>query len=128
MKNTISLGIMAATILLAGCGKKDNSSLMPDDAVIRQKIVGTWKLNPDPKTTALLTVNSDGTLLGKDDSTPGGEVVGGTWKVTNGYFIVTMTNKNSPEPEIETNLVVQLNDHEWVMEDDGDTVTLHKQK
>jgi hypothetical protein len=122
MKNAISIGIMAFSALLTGCGNKnsssDSSAISPSDVQIRQKVVGTWKLDSDP--TNSLTFNSDGSA---SFTSAGGF---GTWKVTNGVFICI---ENGPEGDNETGKVVRIDDHEWFLQEVGtsNVMRLHKQ-
>jgi hypothetical protein len=112
MKNAISIGIVTFSALLAGCGNNnsssDSSANPPSDIQIRQKVVGTWKLDSDP--TNSLTFNADGSASSTSD---GGK---GTWTVTNGVFIVI---ENGPEGDNETGKVVRIDDHELILQEVG---------
>jgi hypothetical protein len=124
MKKIIGIGVMVLSALLAGCGNNDsprgvansatnssdtsNSATNPlSDAQIRQKAVGTWKLDANP--TNNLTFNSDGSA-----STSDGEK--GFWKVTNGLFILMEGTEDN-----ETGQVVRIDDHELIFQDPGTT-------
>ena len=122
MRNQISIGIMAFTALLTGCGNKnsssDSSAIPPSDVQIRQKAVGTWKLDSD--STNSITFNSDGSASSTID---GGQ---GTWEVTNGVFIMI---ENGTGGDTETGKVVRIDDHEWILQEVGtsNVMRLHKQ-
>lgn len=47
-----------------------------------------------------------------------------SWQVTNGFFVVSGSDQNGAESD--TNKVVRVNDHELVLDDEGDTVTFRK--
>ena len=119
MKCTITFIFLS--LLLTGCGNKnsssDSSATQPSDVQIRQKVVGTWKLDSDP--TNSLTFNSDGSASSTSD---GGQ---GTWKVTNGVFICI---ENGPDGDNETGKVVRIDDHELIIQEAGSSAVtrLHK--
>jgi major membrane immunogen (membrane-anchored lipoprotein) len=118
MKKTISVGIVALSTLLAGCGKNDSSANPPDDIQIRQRIVGSWTLDSGP--TNSVTYKSDGSF----SSTIGPSQ--GTWTITNGVFIGI---ENGPDGDTETGKVVRIDDHEWIVQEVGTTnlMRFHKQ-
>jgi major membrane immunogen (membrane-anchored lipoprotein) len=118
MKKTISVGIVALSALLSGCGKNDSSANPPDDIQIRQRIVGSWTLDSGP--TNSVTYKSDGSF----SSTIGPSQ--GKWTITNGVFIGI---ENGPDGDTETGKVVRIDDHEWIVQDVGTTnlMRFHKQ-
>lgn len=118
MKRTIITGFMALSALFAGCGKSGSSAKTPDDIQIRQRIVGTWKLESDP--TNSTTFKPDGSFSSTIGPTQG------TWTVTNGVFIGI---ENGPDGDNETGKVVRIDDHEWIVQETGtgDITKLHKQ-
>ena len=118
MKTAISIGMVALSALAAGCGNNNSSANSPGDLQIRQKVVGTWKLDSDP--TNSIAFNADGTF----SSTIGPSQ--GTWSVSNGIFIAV---ENGPDGDNETGKVVRIDDHEWVLQEAGgtDLTKLHRQ-
>ena len=148
-QNTIILGIFTAAFLLAGCGQNDptNSTTPPaqtnavppsivqpmpvaadtnqplTDADIKQKIVGTWTVN-DEGDKGIITFNADGTGSGPDAKDTN-NLIKVKWSVTGGYLVVSETDPTD-QSEGSTNKIVRLNDHEMVLDDDGDTVTFSR--
>ena len=107
MKNASGIGMMAFTILLAGCGNNGaNNSL--SDPQIRQRMVGTWKLDSEP--TNSLTFKADGSV----SSTVDGDQ--GTWTVTNGVLV---SIENGPDGDTETDKVVRIDDQHCTLQEAG---------
>ena len=121
MKIAICVGIIAFSALLTGCGNKEGSLESPaiqlSDVQIRQKVVGTWKVDSDR--TRSITFNSDGSASSTGD---GGH---GIWKVSNGVFICI---EDGPDGNNETDKVVRIDDRELILQEvgAGDVTRLHK--
>jgi len=150
MKNIINLGIMAAAVMLAGCGKSDSNNSNPPaqsntaspppvvqptpaasgtnqpmtDVEIRQKIVGTWTLD-DPQSQGTFAINADGTLVAKGNDGTRSVEMNMNWQVNNGFLIVSGKDNNGAA-EGDTNKILTLNDHALILQDEDDTVTFHR--
>jgi hypothetical protein len=118
MKNATIIGILAWSFLLAGCGNHGNPASSLSDMQIRQRIVGTWKLDADP--TNSLTFKPDGSVSSTID---GGQ---GTWTVTNGILIAI---EDGPDGDNETGKVVQIDDQNFILQEvgTGEVTKLSKQ-
>jgi outer membrane biogenesis lipoprotein LolB len=121
MKYTITL--LAFSFLLAGCNK------LPSDPQVRQKASGTWEM---PTEHAVITFDADGSCVSK---VPGVDLVmQGTWQVDRGFFTLTITNAvgsvpHAPLGEVQRYKIVSMNDHDLVLQMEGETNLLraHKQ-
>ena len=53
----------------------------------------------------------------------------GSWVVSNGLFVLTESNKDGSAPDIDTGKIIRLNDHEFVLQEPGQTnvMSFHKQ-
>ena len=118
VKSVLGIGLIAFSALLAGCGNHSSSANSLTDDQIRQKMVGTWKLDDAP--TNSLTFKLDGSVSSTVD---GGH---GTWTVTNGVLI---TIESGPDGDTETDKVVQIDDRKCVLQEAGvgDVTKLSKQ-
>jgi major membrane immunogen (membrane-anchored lipoprotein) len=122
MKIAIITGVMAASILLAGCGKKNGSSgssvtqpalavqeisQPPSDAELRQKVTGVWKYSDTNElfgwtTESTFTFAPNGNYAEQAVITSKKErdniTFLGTWQTKDGVLITTIT-KADPIPQ-----------------------------
>ena len=121
---------IATSLLLFGCGRA------PNDAEIQRLLVGRWRLDQEPSKT--IQNKPDGSYIAQLARGSSNVVLEGTWQVTAGFVIATMTNAPSwfgPQDPVarhraESNKVVSVDEQKMVFlsSQDGTTVlTAHKQ-
>src|SRR5215469_4645436 len=122
MKSAINTGCLAALMLLTGCKTQPplQTSQPPSDAYIRKKVVGTWRSD----STHSFKVNSHGSFVSTSEGDGRPESVltfRGKWRVTNGWFLMTVAEADgeiADVSDVESNKVVRIDDHEWVVQGD----------
>ena len=121
-----AITFLAVSLLLMGCRR---------DAKLTKKIPGTWKHDgistgsSRDTYTSTLTIAPDSTFsfFRLWNERPITNTYSGTWKIRDGFMLLTLTNRNGPHP-LPTNFkpviksrIIRLSDHEFVDEADGIT-------
>jgi hypothetical protein len=99
MKNTLITGIMAASVLLAGCGKKSSSSDTPPaaDAQVSKEesgLIGSWQTVEDSPTIYTFSKDHSVTETYKGHAVIQGAAMSGSWKL-DGKKLVIMADSQT---------------------------------
>jgi hypothetical protein len=111
--------LLTLVFLLTACNKTQS------DTAIRQKLIGTWKIDSQPIT---FTFNSDGRWSSID--TAEHKNIEGSWLVESGYYILTVSNTTTAKSYSQRFKVVHISDHDFSSRWSSDTNQLtsaHKQ-
>src|ERR1035437_1402789 len=103
MKPRDILGIALTAIFIAGCSKQ----APPNDAQIRERIVGAWSASDSKQFS--VRFESDGSFSGRDKKV----WAAGTWSVQDGVITVSTTNSSLTNViPVEKAQVIRMNRHE----------------
>jgi len=111
--------LLTLGLLLTACSKTTS------DTVIRQKLIGTWKIDSQPIT---FTFSSD--VRWSSIDTAEHKNIEGTWQVESGYYILTVSNTTTAKSYSQRFKVVHISDHDFASRWSSDTNQLtsaHKQ-
>lgn len=102
MKLPVILFIAFAAIFLAACSKQ-----APNDAQVRERIVGVWGASDSKQFS--MRIESDGSFLEREKS----EWAAGTWSVQDGVITVSTTNSSITNfIGVEKAQVIRIDKHE----------------
>jgi hypothetical protein len=114
-----ALMIIAMGWLLSGCSRQDD--------LLGQQIAGTWTREG----TSSVTINPDGSFSVISRKVDHTNYFAGTWQVRGGIFVMTTTNSgpfsgNSLNSGMDRYRILHVDDHKFVCEEEGQTVTLSR--
>jgi hypothetical protein len=119
MRTFISSGWFSLFFIVA-CGSLSIAAeTLPSDAVIQQRMVGTWHLNW-MVLHETITIGTNGDYAALQTSAPSWTNTNrleGTIKIKDGLMIDTVkksSTTNEPMPLISTNVIIRLTDDQWL--------------
>jgi hypothetical protein len=119
MRAFILAGVFGLFVIVAFGLSSIAADTLPSDAVIQQRIVGTWFMNW-MILHRFTTIATNGDYVGYDVSNSVQKQTNrfeGTIEIKNGLMIVTpkySSITNQPTPIVSTNVIIRLTDHELI--------------
>jgi len=113
MRTSISAGLFSILVIVASSLSAIAADALPSDAVIQQRIVGTWRLNWIAfQCTTTISTNGDYVANWSDRIREEGTI-----EIRNGVMVNTLkktsgANQPVPMPHVSTNTIIRLTDHE----------------
>jgi hypothetical protein len=116
MRAFISSGWFSLSVMVAFGLASIAAETLPSDAVMQQRIVGTWHLNWMAFTT-IRTIGTNGNYFDYQTSAQWTNRLEGSIAIRNGLMIDTVKKSsatNQPMPLIFTNVIIRVTDGQWL--------------
>ena len=113
MKAFISSGWISLLVVVACCSLSIAAETLPSDAVVQQRIVGTWHLN----WMAFTTIRTNGDYVDYQTSPQWTNRFEGSIAIRKGLMIDTVKKSsatNQPMPLITTNVIIRVTGGQWL--------------
>jgi hypothetical protein len=116
MRAFISSGWFSLFVMVAFGLASIAAETLPSDAVMQQRIVGTWHLNW-MAFTAIRTISTNGDYVDYQTSAQWTNRLEGSIAIRDGLMIDTVkmsSATNQPMPLISTNVIIRVTDGQWL--------------